>query len=163
MHAIGHELPDDGPKIKIAKSDREKILRALAIIGEQKLALRLAAQVSGSQLPSTLRMALGGAHRARGYERNVFLADAGLTLGVDLRIGLPLGELVLFTDAAYGESLNEDDEQWGYVWNLGIGWDADLTRNLVTRISLAAPITTDGGPELNDEGAKLFWSLRYEY
>ena len=140
-----------------------KPLRIANLPGEQKLALRLAAQVSGSQLPSTLRMALGGAHRARGYERNVFLADAGLTLGVDLRIGLPLGELVLFTDAAYGESLNEDDEQWGYVWNLGIGWDADLTRNLVTRISLAAPITTDGGPELNDDGAKLFWSLRYEY
>ena len=130
--------------------------------GEQKLAARVSTQFSGSQLPSTLRMTLGGAQRARGYDRDVFLADAGLVLGVDLRFGLPLGELVLFTDAAYGESLNDDDE-WGYVWNVGVGWDADLTRNLVTRLSLAAPIGTDGSTELDDDGAKLFWSLRYEY
>ena len=140
-----------------------KPLRLPLLSGEQKLALRFSGQLSGSQLPSTLRMSLGGANRARGFERDVFLADQGVVLGVDVRFGLPLGELVLFADAAYGESLNSAAEEWGHVANFGIGWDADLRSNLITRLSLALPVSARGSVGLDDDGAQIFWSLRYEH
>jgi len=131
--------------------------------GEQKLALRVSGQISDSQLPSSRRLSLGGPDRARAYERNSFLADAGVIVGLDLRTPLPLGELVLFADTAYGEGRNQHTPTWGYLTNVGVGWDADLLPRLVSRLSWALPISTRGSGGLDDSGAQFYWRLQYAY
>lgn len=131
--------------------------------GEQKLAARLSGQVSDSQLPSSRRLSLGGAARARGFQRNTFLADQGVVIGLDLRMPLPLGELVLFVDSAYGDGRNELLPTWGHLTNVGMGWDADLLPNLVSRFSWSLPVTAKGSADLDDDGSQFYWSLQYAY
>lgn len=133
------------------------------LAGEQKLAARLSGQISDSQLPSSRRLALGGFSRARGFQRNTFLADRGVVIGVDLRMPLPLGELVAFIDSAYGEGRNELTPTWGHLTNVGMGWDADLLHNLVSRFSLALPVTARGTGDLDDDGLQFYWQLQYAY
>ncbi|MCZ6710475.1 MAG: hypothetical protein O7B25_08940 [Gammaproteobacteria bacterium] len=134
-----------------------------ALRGEQKLAVRFTGQFSDSQLPSSRRLSLGGFSRTRGFERDTFLADRGVVIGLDLRVPLPLGELVVFVDSAYGEGRNELTPSWGHLTNVGLGWDADLLPNLVSRISLAFPVGATGSAKLDEHGSQLYWQLQYAY
>jgi hemolysin activation/secretion protein len=131
--------------------------------GEQKLAVRLSGQLSGSQLPSSRRLSLGGFGRVRGFERDAFLADRGAVLAVELRTAAPLGELALFADTSYGEGLNDLTPTWGHLTSLGVGWDADLLPRLMSRISLAVPVAAKGSDDLDDKGLRIFWRLQYEH
>ncbi len=131
--------------------------------GEQKLVARLAGQLSGSQLPSSRRMALGGFARVRGFDRDAFLADRGALLAVELRTAAPLGEVALFADTSYGEGLNDLTPTWGHLTSLGIGWDAGLLPRLTSRVSLAWPVAAKGSNDLDDEGLRIFWQLQYEH
>jgi hemolysin activation/secretion protein len=82
---------------------------------------------------------------------------------MDLRMPLPLGELVVFIDSAYGEGRNELTPTWGHLTNVGMGWDADLLPNLVSRLSWAVPVTAKGSANLDDDGPQLYWQLQYAY
>lgn len=140
-----------------------KPIRIPFLAGEQKLVARLTGQISDSQLPSSRRLSLGGFSRARGFERNSFLADRGVVIGLDLRMPLPLGELVVFADSAYGEGRNELTPTWGHLTNVGLGWDADLLPNLVSRFSWAFPVAATGSADLRDHGSQFYWQLQYAY
>lgn len=131
--------------------------------GEQKLAARFVGQLSGSQLPSSRRLSLGGFGRVRGFERDAFLADRGAVLALEVRTAAPLGEFALFADTSYGEGLNELTPTWGHLTSLGVGWDADLLPRLSSRVSLALPVAAKGSGELDENGLRLFWQLQYEH
>ena len=108
-------------------------------------------------------LALGGIGAARGFERDIFLADQGLVLRGDLRTPLALGELALFLDAAYGKDRNELTPRWAHVANLGLSWDVMFGRHLQSSFSWAVPITAKASDGLDDDGAQFFWSLRYAH
>ena len=129
--------------------------------GRQKVSLRIGGQFANTQLPSTRRMALGGIGGARGFERDIFLADKGFLGRLDLRTPLSVGELALFADAAYGRSRNELTPAWAHLANLGVSWDVRVGRHLVSSLSFAIPVTAKGEGGLADDGSKFFWSLRY--
>ncbi len=130
--------------------------------GEQKLVVKLIGQVTDSQLPASLRLGLGGAGHTRGFSRDALLIDHGVIVGLDLRIPLTLGEFSLFADSAYGEGRNELQPFWGHVTSVGVGWDAVIGANLVSRMSWAMPIAAKGTGGLNDAGPRFYWSLQYE-
>ena len=112
-------------------------------------------------LPSTRRMALGGIGAARGFDRDIYLADQGMVLRGDLKTPLALGELSLFADVAYGKDQNELYSGWAHLANLGFAWDIRLGQHFLSSLSWALPITHKGSGDLNDDGAMFFWSLRY--
>ena len=129
--------------------------------GRQKGSIKLIGQFSNMQLPSTRRLGLGGVSRARGFRRDVYIGDQGVLLRADLRTELPLGELVLFVDSAYGVGRNDLNPTWAYLTDLGVAWDARLASRIVSRLSLAIPVTAKGTGGLDDDGLQIFWSLQY--
>ncbi|HEX7036541.1 MAG TPA: ShlB/FhaC/HecB family hemolysin secretion/activation protein [Pseudomonadales bacterium] len=129
--------------------------------GEQKLLLRLAGQWSDSLLPATRRFALGGPYRARGFDRGTFLGDRGVLLGLEVRQPIRLGELVLFTDLAYGDGRADDAHTWARLSDAGLGWHAELVPGLSSRLSWAVPLSTRGTGGIDDDGSRIYWSLRY--
>lgn len=129
----------------------------------RKLVLRLAGQWSDSLLPATRRFALGGASRIRAFDRGEFLADRGVLLSLETRSPLALGELLLFAEAGYGDGLAQGAETWAHVTAAGVGWEASLSRSLSSRMTLALPLSAKGTGGLDDEGARLYWSLRYDH
>jgi hemolysin activation/secretion protein len=129
--------------------------------GRQKVSLGIGGQFANTQLPSTRRMVLGGIGGARGFERDIFLADKGFLGRLDFRTPLSVGELALFVDAAYGKSRNELTPDWAHLANLGVSWDVRVGRHFVSSLSFAVPVTAKGEGGLADEGSKFFWSLRY--
>ena len=120
-------------------------------------------QYAGSQLPATRALGLGGPYLNRGYERTQFLADHGLSLGVELRWPLRLGELVTFLDAAYGNGENDRRGSWAQMTSLGVGWDADWGPGFTSRLSLGLPLESDGSPGIDDPTAQFYWKLQYAY
>jgi hemolysin activation/secretion protein len=140
-----------------------RALNVPGLPGEQKLAARLLGQLSGSQLPSSRRLSLGGFGRVRGFERDAFLADRGALLSLELRTPVPLGEMALFADTSYGEGLNDLTPAWGHLTSLGVGWDADLLPRLTSRVSLALPVAAKGSGDMDDKGFRIFWQLQYEH
>ena len=131
--------------------------------GRQKFALALRGQLAGSQLPSTRRMALGGIGAARGFDRDVYLADQGMVLRGDLTTPLTLGELSLFADVAYGKDRNDIYDGWAHLANLGMAWDVRLGAHFLSSLSWAMPITHKASGGLDDGGSMFFWSLRYAH
>ncbi len=129
--------------------------------GRQKFSMELKGQLAGSQLPSTRRMSLGGIGAARGFDRDIYLADQGMLLRGDLSTPLALGELVLFADIAYGKNENEIYSDWAHLADLGLAWDVRLGPHFLSSLSWAVPITHKASGGLDDEGAMFFWSLRY--
>lgn len=129
--------------------------------GRQKAALELSGQLASTQLPSTRRLALGGVAGARGFERDLYLADQALLIRGELRTPLALGELALFADAAYGRIENDLTPGWAYLADLGVAWEVRFGAHLMSSVSWATPITAKGNGGLSDEGDMLFWSLRY--
>jgi hemolysin activation/secretion protein len=129
--------------------------------GRQKVSVLLKGQFSGTQLPSTRRLALGGVAGARGFERDTFLADQGAVLRLDLRTPLGVGELALFGDLAYGQDQNDLTPGWAHLADLGVSWDVRIGAHLMSSLSWAVPVTAKGNGGLEDDGARLFWSIRY--
>lgn len=129
--------------------------------GEQKLVGRLAGQLGSDGLPATRRFAIGGAHRARAYQRDAFLADSAVIVGVEARHPVTVGELLVFGEFAYGA--REGGDEWGRVADAGIGWQASWRGGLSTRLSLAHPFAEAGSGDIDDDGIRLFWSLRYDH
>ncbi|MEM1229679.1 MAG: ShlB/FhaC/HecB family hemolysin secretion/activation protein [Pseudomonadota bacterium] len=131
--------------------------------GEQKFAVRWQAQYAGSELPATRALSMGGPYFGRGFERTQFLADRAVSLALELRFPMRLGELYGFFDSAYGNGENNRDEPWGHLTSLGVGWDADWAGAFTSRLSLALPITGDGSPPIDAPGPQLYWKLQYAY
>ncbi|MFU8814078.1 MAG: ShlB/FhaC/HecB family hemolysin secretion/activation protein [Pseudomonadales bacterium] len=129
----------------------------------QKLRVRLAGQWSDGLLPATRRFALGGAYRVRGFDRGEFLADRGLLLGLEARAPVQLGELLLFSETAYGDDLAEQGGRWAHLTTVGLGWEAQLLPGLSSRFSWAIPVAAKGSGDIDDDGSRLYWSLRYEH
>ncbi|MEQ8484176.1 MAG: ShlB/FhaC/HecB family hemolysin secretion/activation protein [Pseudomonadales bacterium] len=130
--------------------------------GEQKLVARLAGQWTDRALPATRRFSVGGPLRSRAYDRDELLADRGLLLGVEARHPVAVGELLLFGELGYGDRRGSADG-WGRVADLGLGWEAALAPGLKHRITVAWPLAVDGTGDIDDDGAKVFWSLRYDH
>lgn len=129
--------------------------------GRQKASVRVRGQLASTQLPSTRRLALGGISGARGFERDAFLADQGVLLRGDLRTPVMLGDLVLFGDAVYGKTRNQETSAWAHLANLGLAWEVQIGSHFTSSVSWAVPITAKGTGGLDDDGAIFFWSLRY--
>lgn len=128
--------------------------------GDQKLSMELNSQLANSQLPSSKRMALGGTLANRAFRRDAYVVDSGALLRVDLRTPVRLGELSVFADAAYGETLNDLDENWAYLSGLGLAWSFRLA-GIESRLSWAVPISSDGSGDVDDDGNQIFWSFSY--
>jgi hemolysin activation/secretion protein len=131
--------------------------------GEQKLSARLAGQWANTLLPAPWRFALGGASRARAFDRSSFLADRGIVFSLEARAPLPLGEFLVFTDWGYGDDRAADDHRWRRLGDVGIGWEATLAEGLVSRVSWAEPVATTGSGDWDGNGSRVYWSLRYAY
>ncbi|MEM8767054.1 MAG: ShlB/FhaC/HecB family hemolysin secretion/activation protein [Pseudomonadota bacterium] len=131
--------------------------------GRQKVSLELRGQLAGTQLPSTRRLALGGIGAARGFDRDVYLADQGMFLRGDLRTPLALGELSLFADLAYGKDRNDLTPTWAHLANLGLAWDVRVGDRFTSSFSWAKPITSKGTGGLDHDGNRFFFSLRYAH
>ena len=96
--------------------------------GEQKLSVSLNGQLADEQLPSTKRMALGGTLANRAYRRDAYLVDSGALLRLDLRTPVRVGEIAVFADAAYGETLNDLDSNWAYLSGHGFSLELQAGR-----------------------------------
>ena len=135
--------------------------------GTQKLSLGFHGQWAGSHLPSSLRKSLGGADVNRGFQRGVMFADRSASLRAQVQVDAPLGEWLVFADTAYGVRLNDLQRGWGSLTSLGLGWQADVGQALKTRVSLGIPVSSKGSNNVDrgieDEGAKIFWSLQYAH
>lgn len=131
--------------------------------GEQKLRMRLAGQWSDSLLPATRRFALGGAGRARAFDRSDFLGDRAFLLGAEARLPVRLGELVVFSELGYGDTRGDGEDRWARLSDVGLGWEAELMPSLFSRLSWAFPLSTDGTGGIDDDGSRLYWSLRYQH
>jgi len=128
--------------------------------GEQKISAEFHGQLAASELPSSKRFALGGNLAVRAFQRDAYLADSGGLLRLDLGTPLSVGELSLFADAAYGDTLNDDDANWGYLSGVGVAWNVTWS-GLESRLSWAYPLASNGSGELDDDGTQIFWSFSY--
>lgn len=128
--------------------------------GLQKLSAEVRGQLSGSELPSTRRMIFGGDLGVRGFQRDAYLADRGMLARLDVRTPGPVGELALFADLAYGDTLNDQDGDWGFMSSYGIAWDLEVN-NVYSRLSWAVPVSSDGSGDIDDDGPQFFWSVSY--
>ena len=128
--------------------------------GQQKVSLSAAGQLSGSQLPSTLRLGVGGANDLRGFDPGTYMADQGAYVSLGLHFPLPVGELVWFADTAYAVQKNQLTPTWAQLTNVGIGWDLEILPNLTSRLSWSIPLTTKRTGGLEDEGSRIYWSLQ---
>ncbi len=133
------------------------------LVGEQKLSLRLQGQLADSYLPAPQRFALSGPHRSRSFDRSDLETDRGIVASIDLRFPLQLGELVLFADGAYGQGRGDGTSYWRRAADAGLGWDAELSRQLTTRLSWARPFVTQGSGAIDDDGSRFYWSLEYAH
>jgi hemolysin activation/secretion protein len=130
---------------------------------DQKLRVRLAGQWTDGLLPATRRFALGGAHRSRGFDRSAFLADRAVLLGVEARTPAPVGEMLLFTETAYGDDLAGGGRIWAHLSTVGIGWEAELLPGLSSRLSWSVPFSARSNDAIDDDASRLYWSLRYAH
>lgn len=130
--------------------------------GRQKASVTLSVQLSDSQLPSSRRLGIGGVGAARAFQRDVFIADSGALLRFDLRTPGPVGELMLFTDFAYGDGRNDIYGNWARLADIGVAWEAGFAGGFVSRLSAALPLMSEGSSGVEDDGLRLFWSLQYE-
>ena len=128
--------------------------------GDQKFAAEFRGQVTNSQLPSSKRLALGGTMANRAFRRDTYVVDRGALLRLDVRTPVRLGEISLFADAAYGETLNDLDSNWGYLGGFGLAWSLSLA-NVESRLSWAFPLASNGSGDLDDDGSQVFWSFSY--
>jgi hemolysin activation/secretion protein len=128
--------------------------------GEQKISAEFHGQLASSELPSSKRFSLGGNLAVRSFQRDTYLVDQGGMLRVDLRTPVAVGELSLFADAAYGETLNQDNGNWGYLSGVGLAWSLTVS-NLESRLSWAYPLASDGSGGLEDDGSQIYWSFSY--
>lgn len=131
--------------------------------GPQTLSLGFDAQTADGRLPGPRRLALGGAEAARAFQRDVYLADRGVQLDLTLRLPAGPGELLLFTDTAFGEDRTDGAQSWAHLSSAGIGWEARLGDVWFTRTTLALPVSARGSGGLDDDGPRLFWSLEYAH
>jgi len=130
--------------------------------GEHKLRGYVSGQWGGSLLPATRRFALGGAGRARALDRSAFLGDRGVLLGLELRVPLSVGELLVFAESGYADSRADGRDAWASLTDIGVGWDARLSGALTSRLSWALPVAADGSDGFDDDGSRWYWSMRYE-
>ena len=136
----------------------------LPIIGAgQKVSISGAGQLSGSHLPSTLRLGIGGVNDVRGFDPGTYMADQGVHVSLGLHFPLPVGELVWFADTAYAVQKNDIATTWAQLTSTGIGWDFEIIPNVTSRLSWSIPLTTKGTGGLEDEGARFYWSLRLSH
>ena len=133
------------------------------IPGIQKVALRIDGILAGSELPATRALGLGGPRGNRAFDRASFLADHGVEVGLELRSELPVGEGLVFLDAAYGSGENERGPTWAQLTSIGLGWDADWGDRLTSRFTWAWPIGADGTNGLDEKGSRFYWTLQYAY
>jgi len=154
---------DDGFYLLEAEAEAWMPVNLPLLDGQQTVRLFGAGQWSDSLLPATRRFALGGAHRLRAFERSAFLADRGLLVGVEARVPLPLGELVLFGETAYGDARAQGDEAWVRLSDVGLGWDADLGPGWSGSLSWAIPVATRGSGGFDDDGSRWYGALRYRF
>jgi hemolysin activation/secretion protein len=133
------------------------------LAGEHKLRGYVSGQWSDSLLPATRRFALAGAARARAFDRSAFLGDRGVLLGLELRVPVAVGELLLFTESGYGDGRADGAETWAQLTNIGLGWDAELSAALTSRLSWALPVAAEGSDDFDDDGSRWYWSVRYEH
>ncbi len=131
--------------------------------GEHKLRGYLSGQWSDARLPATRRFALGGAARGRAFDRSLFLADRAGMMGLEVRLPVVLGELLVFTEAGYGVALGDAGERWVRIVDAGLGWDAEVGPGIVSRLSWARPLDADGSPGVDGDDDRWYWSLRYEH
>lgn len=131
--------------------------------GQQKIAVRLANQFAGSQLPATRELGLGGPDHNRAFDRASYLADQGVQLGLELRSALPVGEALMFVDSSYGEVLNDRDGGWGQLTSFGFGWNADWRDRFTSRLSIAWPLAGDSSSAINEKGSRIYWTLQYAH
>jgi hemolysin activation/secretion protein len=127
--------------------------------GTQKVSMQVRAQHSGSRLPSTLRLGLGGANDLRGFEPGTFMADSGAFARLNLHLPSMVGEWTLFADYGYGHQ-QHDNGDWAELANLGFGWHSRLPSNLMSRVSVSKPITSRA-PYADNE-LRIYWSVSYE-
>lgn len=136
----------------------------LPIIGAgQKVSISATGQLSGSHLPSTLRLGVGGVNDVRGFDPGTYMADQGVHVSLGLHFPLPVGELVWFADTAYAVQKNDVATTWAQLTSTGIGWDFEIIPNVTSRLSWSIPLTTKGTGGLEDEGARFYWSLRLSH
>ena len=131
--------------------------------GQQKVALRIANQFAGSQLPATRELGLGGPDYNRAFDRASYLADQGVQVGLELRSALPVGEALVFVDSSYGEFLNDRDSGWGQLTSFGFGWNADWRERFTSRLSIAWPLAGDSSDGVNEKGSRIYWTLQYAH
>jgi len=132
-----------------------------------KLILGARWQIADDHLPATLRMVATGPYQNKGFDTAQVMLDQGVALEAALRFPAPLGEWWVFLDSTYGErnGLLGDRAQ---LTSAGIGWEAVLNASehgtLSSRVTLGYPVAHEISGDLqDDDGTKVFWSLRFAH
>ncbi|MDA1075746.1 MAG: hypothetical protein O3A63_13435 [Proteobacteria bacterium] len=156
-------LPDQDEKFWALRSQVQvwRPLHVPFVSSELKVSMLLLGQLSGSRLPSTLRLGLGGASDLRGFEPGTFMADSGAVARLNLHVPLKLGELTFFSDYGYGDQAPDNGSSgWGELADIGVSWQAHLLPGLNSRLSVSKPVVLRAPRAEND--IRVYWSVSYE-
>ncbi len=141
---------------------------------QQTLRLVLVGQLASTAMPGTLQMGLGGIDRVQAYDRSTASVDDGVYVGLDYRVTPDAGhagDFLVFADGAYGDIKREfgEDVSVGLA-SVGVGWDMPIGRwlggahpqRLDAQLRFSVPVADKGSQDwINDDGATLYWMLRY--
>lgn len=138
--------------------------RPMPLLGNGvKLSARARAQWSDSQLPESLRLALGGSTAVRGFDYSISAADRGLLANVALHKTVADQELRVFADSAYGEALEQGSAADIFVTSVGFGWRSSLLDRLRTDLTISRPLSSKLPLGGSDDSVRVYWRLSYEH
>ncbi|MEM9741962.1 MAG: ShlB/FhaC/HecB family hemolysin secretion/activation protein [Pseudomonadota bacterium] len=128
---------------------------------DDKLLLRWRGQWSSDDLAPSRTLVIGEAGFGRGFDPFQLLADRGFSAAAEWRRPQRLGEGYLFVDSAYGNGANNRDSGFAWLLSAGVGWDVRWTDAFSSRLSLGVPLASNGSPDPDDDGVRLYWRLDY--
>jgi len=132
----------------------------------QRIGVRFEGQVASTAMPGTLQLGLGGPARVGAFDATTYSVDDGIVASVEARLrqwSPAFGDLLLFSDVGYGtrrRAFSSDSD--AYLASAGVGWDVRLLDHLTAVLRASKPLASrDSDGTLDDDGYRIFWSVRY--
>lgn len=131
-----------------------------------RLAVGARLQLTQDVLPVTERAFVSTPTHNPGLEVGQLRADNLFELNSRMEFVVPRGQVWGYVHAAYAEN-NDAANTWYHLVTGGVGWSGELMQSQQGRLSgqllLGYPFVHRSNGVLNDDGAQVFWSLRFDH
>ena len=137
------------------------------LASDARFIMRSRWQWTTDQLAATQRFSATSPYTNPGLPVGSLLTDSAIELGVGLRLPHSLGQTnghwMLGVDTLFGE--DNATSTWQHLTTFALGMETDLLKNdagtLTSALKVGYPLSHKSNGELDDDGAQIFWSLRY--